>query len=707
MSQPIRELVLARSAAESIAQVAESEGMRRLHLDGLDKVKAGQDLVRRGPPGDDGGLRCTSMRRLTQERGFTIVEMMFAVVVLLVGALGTLAMLDTANKRSRGAAGPPERHRARPPGGRGREGDPVPRRSPRLDRQPGCGRTARSPAVSGDPWQDRARQHDVHRRRSSVCWLDEPADGLGSRAPGNFCPGTPAPAGRADGNSIDHKRVTVVTSWNNDAGKGSVAPVDPGLGARRSRRAGRRVGLAHEPGRSPITDPKPPRRRRSRSRPSEDAAAVVWSLDGTQQDTAGWCGRRLDLHLGAAARSTGCTTSPRRLSTRPASAARCARRPSSSTASCRLRRRRLAGARAEQRRRRDSLDRQRRARRDRLPRVPPGGERRAPRSRATSWPRRRAWTRALPRGPAPCSTTGWSRSTRTRRTRQREGAAVQPRRRERAERSAEPAGRPDPVEGRRRQQRAASGPRRPCRDPDGDPIESYMIYRDGTAIADRYRPGRGPPRRRSSTTTTNGVASRLLGHGRRRRVSPSRLRWAGDRMSRLRNEDGFTLAELLVGAMLMIIVMSASLGVLDNLRRLGAAHGPACRASGPGPAGEPDSSRASLRNVAPSPEFPAVIERAERVRPGVPHGRPPAHRHGRQRPQPEAGALLPRRERSGSRQAARADTALEHADRACHAVRDGVSRRGLGLVAARRRPPHEPLRRHRPRAVVVQPGGHR
>jgi type IV pilus assembly protein PilB len=42
MSQPIRELVLARSAAEHIGQIAEEEGMRRLHLDGLDKVKAGK-----------------------------------------------------------------------------------------------------------------------------------------------------------------------------------------------------------------------------------------------------------------------------------------------------------------------------------------------------------------------------------------------------------------------------------------------------------------------------------------------------------------------------------------------------------------------------------------------------------------------------------------------------------------------------------------
>ena len=42
MTQPIRELVLARGAAESVAQIADAEGMRRLHLDGLDKVMEGK-----------------------------------------------------------------------------------------------------------------------------------------------------------------------------------------------------------------------------------------------------------------------------------------------------------------------------------------------------------------------------------------------------------------------------------------------------------------------------------------------------------------------------------------------------------------------------------------------------------------------------------------------------------------------------------------
>ena len=84
-------------------------------------------------------------------------------------------------------------------------------------------------------------------------------------------------------------------------------------------------------------------------------------------------------------------------------------------------------------------------------------------------------------------------------------------------------------------------------------------------------------------------------------------------MSRLRNEDGFTLAELLVGAMLMIIVMSASLGVLDQVRRLGQRTDSAGGPAGPGPAGRRRTLARSLRNVAPSPEFPAVIERAART----------------------------------------------------------------------------------------------
>ena len=79
-------------------------------------------------------------------------------------------------------------------------------------------------------------------------------------------------------------------------------------------------------------------------------------------------------------------------------------------------------------------------------------------------------------------------------------------------------------------------------------------------------------------------------------------------MSRLRNEDGFSLVELLVGALLMMIVMSASLGVLDNLRRLGERTDKRVELQDTARQASRELAR-SLRNVAPSPEFPTVIER--------------------------------------------------------------------------------------------------
>src|SRR6185503_5687364 len=68
--------------------------------------------------------------------------------------------------------------------------------------------------VSGSPWRIE-RDNTTFTVQLDVCWLDERADGLGSRAPGNFCAGS-GNGGTADGNSIDHKRVTVTVSWDTD-----------------------------------------------------------------------------------------------------------------------------------------------------------------------------------------------------------------------------------------------------------------------------------------------------------------------------------------------------------------------------------------------------------------------------------------------------------------------------------------------------------
>jgi prepilin-type N-terminal cleavage/methylation domain-containing protein len=228
------------------------------------------------------------MRRLNQERGFTIVEMMFAVVILLVGALGTLAMLDTANKRSRGAS---DRQNGIAVG---RQVIEAAKSIPYRHVAPGSiVNTLRQDqaiaGISASPWRIE-RDNTTYTIQASVCWLDEPADGLGSRAPGiHFCDGEGA-GGTADGNSIDHKRVTVVVSWDTDAGAGSV---------RQSTLISARGGIdapgvesvqLTSPASSPIIDPNATSASFAVTT-NQDASAVVWSIDGAQQDAAGGSGR--------------------------------------------------------------------------------------------------------------------------------------------------------------------------------------------------------------------------------------------------------------------------------------------------------------------------------------------------------------------------------------------------------------------------------
>jgi type II secretory pathway pseudopilin PulG len=80
-------------------------------------------------------------------------------------------------------------------------------------------------------------------------------------------------------------------------------------------------------------------------------------------------------------------------------------------------------------------------------------------------------------------------------------------------------------------------------------------------------------------------------------------------MNRLAREDGFTLAELLVGAMLAIIVLSASLSVLDQFVKMSGRTDDRVELQDQARQVSRELAR-SLRNVAPSPEFPTVIGRA-------------------------------------------------------------------------------------------------
>ena len=80
-------------------------------------------------------------------------------------------------------------------------------------------------------------------------------------------------------------------------------------------------------------------------------------------------------------------------------------------------------------------------------------------------------------------------------------------------------------------------------------------------------------------------------------------------MTRLGRQEGFTLAEMLVGAMLMIIVMSATLGVLDQFRGISARADKRVDLQDSARQASRTLAR-SLRNLAASPDLPGVVERA-------------------------------------------------------------------------------------------------
>lgn len=231
------------------------------------------------------------MSRLGEEHGFTIVEVMVAVVILLTGILGTLAMLDTANRRTRTAD---DRQKATSVA---REVVEAAKSMPYRDVAPGTIVTrlradASIAGTSASPWRIE-REGTAFTVQADVCWVDEPADRLGSRAGGGFCEGS-GTGGTIDSNPIDFKRVTVTVSWGNGSGKGSVrqSTLISGRGGEDAP-AVESVRLIN-PLESPITSSAMTSAQFAVATAS-NATAVVWSVDGTQQGSASGSGRNWTL----------------------------------------------------------------------------------------------------------------------------------------------------------------------------------------------------------------------------------------------------------------------------------------------------------------------------------------------------------------------------------------------------------------------------
>jgi hypothetical protein len=142
------------------------------------------------------------------EAGFTIVELIVASFVLLVGILGVLAMLTgalraTATSDTRVAATNLARELVET--ARSVDYDNLDVVAAQLQAR-GLG--------SGTPWTIE-RRGVSYTVIATTCAFDSPADGYGAAAPANACNANPA---GSDANGDDFRRATFALSWN-DGGK--------------------------------------------------------------------------------------------------------------------------------------------------------------------------------------------------------------------------------------------------------------------------------------------------------------------------------------------------------------------------------------------------------------------------------------------------------------------------------------------------------
>jgi prepilin-type N-terminal cleavage/methylation domain-containing protein len=160
------------------------------------------------------GRMMSPPRLRTNEHGFTLVEVLVAIFILLVGVLGVVSLIDGANfatASTKSREGGTNVAREILDGARAVDYDKL---TPteivgELQAQPGLADS--DTAAPG--WQIARRGIDYTVTDVPVCKVDDPTDGLGDHADGDFC-ADPSPTVPPDGNPDDLRRMDVKIAWS-------------------------------------------------------------------------------------------------------------------------------------------------------------------------------------------------------------------------------------------------------------------------------------------------------------------------------------------------------------------------------------------------------------------------------------------------------------------------------------------------------------
>lgn len=152
------------------------------------------------------------MRKFRAEAGFTIVEVLVASMIVLVGVVAALSLIDRANATTvttKSREGATSLARELVESVRAVQYDRLTHTTllTELAAQPGL-----ADVIPGGAYT-LTRRNITYTITGSVCTMDDPSDGGGTQTGGNFCPGSAGLTAPADRAPEDYKRAAVNVSW--------------------------------------------------------------------------------------------------------------------------------------------------------------------------------------------------------------------------------------------------------------------------------------------------------------------------------------------------------------------------------------------------------------------------------------------------------------------------------------------------------------